>query len=129
MNCRPSILLFFVLSCCAVVGVDRYITTDAVRLCREANLYNCEELAKIQATQNAQVAVGDHLRAIRVLSDQLDAAVKVGGALARQVRELQQDNACLYETIKLLNNLLNEAGVKQPAETTGDEASQPDLTT
>ena len=54
---RNSLLILFVLICTAVISIDRYLTTDSVRLCMDGNAYNIREQSRIIIVHNQQAEI------------------------------------------------------------------------
>lgn len=119
--CRSWILLLFVLVVCAVVGLDRYLTKDAVKLCMESNRYNCEELGQIRETQNAQVCVGYGLKIAETLAAQVEIDRKVLDFTSTLAKRLAEENVQLHHCQTVIANyndklvqLLTEKGIELP---------------
>ena len=103
-SCRSWLLLLFVLVCSAVVGIDRYLTVDSVRLCMDGNKYNNEELAHIRETQIAQVSAGNYLRYVAIFGDNLARAEQANKVLSGISQRLLKENLELNHCQRVISN-------------------------
>lgn len=110
--CRTGVFLAFIVLATAVIGVDRYLTNDALRRVDDFESWHAERMAQIKTVNDAQ--------------NRMMYSVRVNEVLAGQVKVLQSrlDEAETVGAQLMLENMTLK-GFYPPADTTGPTVITP----
>lgn len=90
--CRTGLFLILILLGTAVLGVDRYLTNDAVRRVEDVEAWGVRETAQIIATNDAQARTVYAMRTNEVLAGQVRLLQERLDNLSQEGLKLLQEN-------------------------------------
>ncbi len=114
LHVRPRFLITFVLVCVAVMATDRYLTTDAVKLCMAGNNANNVVLATIITTQQKQEAITEAFQVAVANAAEMRKLSQINDRLAQMLTRLMAENAAMRAQLQLSDPFVQPPAHKGP---------------